>query len=288
MAPIRIYHQSFTVLENLPDYRRALHEHCRRVARPGTEVVLHGMHPGTYQTEYPGNDIKYAALQALHAQQFLLGALAAEEEGFDAYAIMTMPDPLLAEARSLVEIPVVGCGESAMQAALGLGRRFAVLLFIAEMAPRIEQNVQRMGLSERFHGAYDVGFTFHDVLRAFARPGPLIERFRASARALIARGAEVLIPGEVPLGVLLARAGVAEVDGVPVVDALAATVKAAEAAVDLRRSTGLRPVRHGLYGAMPPRGRVRELLEFYGLARLRVKLSPRTFGAWSANVAASR
>jgi len=269
MAPIRIYHQSFTVLENLPDYERALRAHCRRVGRPGTEVALHGMHPGTYRTEYPGNDIKYAALQALHAQQFLLGALAAEEEGFDAYAIATMPDPMLAESRSLVDIPVVGCGESAMLTALGLGRRFAVLLFIAEMAARIEQNVQRMGLTARFHCAHDVGFSFHDVLRAFGDPEPLIDRFRGAARGCIARGADVIVPGEVPLGVLLAQAGVTEVDGVPVVDALAATVKAAETAVDLRRSTGLRPSRLGLFGAKPPRGRVLELLDFYGLARLR-------------------
>lgn len=268
MEPIRIYHQSFTVLENLPDYARALAAHCRRVARPGAEVVLHGMHKDTYRTEYPGNDIKYAALQALHAQQFLLGALAAEEEGFDAYAIMTMPDPLLAEARSLVDIPVVGAGECSMVAALGLGRRFAVMLFITEMAERIAMNVARLGLSERFHGAHGVGFTFHDVLRGFAEPAPLIERFRVTARALIARGADVLIPGEVPLGVLLAREGIADVDGVPVLDSLAVTIKAAESAIDLYRSTGVRPNRNGLF-AKPPRGRVQELLGFYGLARLR-------------------
>jgi Asp/Glu/hydantoin racemase len=269
MKPIRIYHQSFTVLENLPAYADALAAHCRRVARPETEVVLHGMHPLTYRTEYPGNDIKFAALQAFHAQQFLLGALTAEEEGFDAYAIMTMPDPLLAEARTLVDIPVVGCGESAMLAALGLGRRFAVMLFIPEMAARIERNVRLMRLEERFHGAFDVGFTFHDVLRAFAEPGPLIDRFRDAARALIARGADVLIPGEVPLGVLLAQSGVSEVDGVPVLDALGVTVQAAEAAVVMRRVSGLHPARHGLFGAIPPRGRVHELLAFYGLDRLR-------------------
>ncbi len=269
MSPIRIYHKSFTVLENLPDYAQALAARCAAVARPGTEVVLHGMHPDTYRTDYPGNDIKYAVLQALHAQQFLLGALAAEEEGFDCYAIATMPDPMLEEARTLVEMPVIGCGESAMLAALPLGRRFAVMLFITEMAPRIERNAQRMGLAERFHSATDVGFTFHDVLRGFADPAPLVARFRDAARSLIARGAEVLIAGEVPLGVLLANAGVTEVDGVPIVDALAATVKAAETAVELRRASGHAPLRRGLFGATPPRGRVLELLDFYGLSRLR-------------------
>ncbi|MBW8270593.1 hypothetical protein [Caldovatus aquaticus] len=67
---------------------------------------------------------------------------------------------------------------------------------------------------------------------------------------------------------LLARHGVTEVGGVPVVDALAATVKMAEAMVDLRRSAGLRPCRSGYFNARPPRQRMRELLRFYGIAAL--------------------
>lgn len=41
---IRIWHQSFTVLEKLPAYAGALAQHFKRVARPDTEVVMHGMH----------------------------------------------------------------------------------------------------------------------------------------------------------------------------------------------------------------------------------------------------
>ena len=268
MAGLRIYHQSFTVLENLPAYAEAMAAHFRKIAAPGTEVVMHGMHPDTYRTEYPGNDIQFAYFQTLHSQQFVLGALAAEEEGFDAFAIMTLPEPSLQEVRSLVDIPVVGYGESAMLAATMLGLRVGLLLFITGMAETVERNVRRMGLSERFLGAHPVGFTFNDVLAAYAEPEPLLERFRESARALIARGADVIIPGEAPLCMLLARAGLSEVDGVPVLDAVAATVKTAEMMVGLRRATGVRPSRHGHFQAMPPRDRVRELLGFYGLARL--------------------
>ncbi|HYZ34841.1 MAG TPA: aspartate/glutamate racemase family protein [Crenalkalicoccus sp.] len=269
MASIRIYHQSFTVLENLPAYAESLRAHFTRVARPDTEVVMHGMHPATYQTEYPGNDIRYAYFQGLHSQQFVLGALEAEESGFDAFALMTLPEPSLQDIRSLVDIPVVGYGESAMLTAAMLGQRAGVLLFIVDMAPTVERNVARLGLSERFVGAHPVGFTFNDVLQGYSDPAPLLERFRTAARGLIARGAEAIIPGEAPLCVLLARHGVQEVDGVPVVDALAATVKMAEGMVDLRRSTGLRPCRTGYFTATPPRERVRELLRFYGLASLR-------------------
>jgi len=61
---------------------------------------------------------------------------------------------------------------------------------------------------------------------------------------------------------------VREVDGVPVVDALAATIKMAETAVDLRRTTGLAPPKIGYFTAQPPRERVLELLQFYGISRL--------------------
>jgi allantoin racemase len=238
------------------------------VAAPGTEVVMHGMHPDTYRTEYPGNDIQFAYLQVLHSQQFVLGALEAEERGFDAFALMTLPEPSLQEIRSLVDIPVVGYGESAMLAASMLGQRVGVLLFITGMAETIEHNVRRMGLAERFLGAHPVGFGFDDVLAAYAEPEPLLARFREAARGLIARGADVVIPGEAPLCMLLARAGVSEVDGVPVLDAVAATVKAAEMMVGLRRATGVRPSRRGHFQAMPPRDRVREVLRFYGIARI--------------------
>jgi Asp/Glu/hydantoin racemase len=263
---MRIWHHSFTVLENLPPYAAALRAHFARVAAPGTEVVMHGMHPRTYQTEYPGNDIQFAYLQTLHSQQFVLGAIAAEEQGFDAFALTTLPEPSLQEIRSLVDIPVIGYGESAMLAATMLGQRIGALLFIRGMAGTVERNVARMGLSSRFVGAEAVSFGFNDVLAAYAGdPAPLIERFRADARALIARGADVIIPGEAPLCLLLAKGGVNEVDGVPVVDALAATVKTAEMMAGLRRVTGVSPCRRGYFQAMPPRARVKELLAFYGL-----------------------
>ena len=85
-SEIRIWHQSFTVLENLPDYAAALRAHLAKVSRPGTEVVLHGMHPDTYATEYPGADIRFSYLYLLHAHQFAVNGLSAQRQGFDAYA----------------------------------------------------------------------------------------------------------------------------------------------------------------------------------------------------------
>lgn len=268
---IRIWHQSFTVLSDLGAYSDALNAHFSAVARPGTEIVMHGMAQGTYRTNYPGDDIKYASLQYLHGLQFLAAGVRAEQEGFDAYAISTLPEPALRETRALLDIPVVGYGESAMLRACQLGRRFGVLVFINELAELVADNAARHGLGERFAGARHVGFKFGDVLEAFSEPSRLIATFQERARRLIAQGAEAIIPGEAPLNVLLARNGVREVDGVPVVDSLAAWVKDAEALVDLRRAGGLRACRRGYFSGQPDKARVQEILVFYGLDALHAK-----------------
>jgi allantoin racemase len=121
-----------------------------------------------------------------------------------------------------------------------------------------------------------VGFRFTDVLQGFSDPSALIERFRAAARLQIAAGAEVIIPGEAPLCVLLATHGVSSVDGVPVLDSLSCWIKHAEMLVDLSRQSGVVRCQRGYYNEPPERERVREVLAFYGrpLASLTSRQSP--------------
>ncbi len=262
---LRLWHQSFTVLSDLPAYQSALAAHLRRVARPDTEVVMHGMQPGTYETEYPGTDIRHHVVQHLHAGQFIAAAIAAEREGFDAFAIMSIPDVGLQEARQAVDIPVVGYGESAMLTACMLGARFGVVTFIEDLHELIAANAVRYGLRERCAASLPAGLAFHDVLAGFADPQPLIERFTAAARALIHEGADVIIPGEAPLNVLLALNGVNRIDDCPVLDSIGATIKMAESLVDLRRASGITPSRKGYFRRRPPQERLNELMRFYGL-----------------------
>lgn len=265
---LRIWHQSFTVLQDLGAYDAALKAHFKRVARPETEIVMHGMKPGTYRTNYPGNDIRHAGLQHLHSLQFLAAGVRAEDEGFDAYALSTLPDPALREIRSLLNIPVVGYGESAMLTSCLLGARFGIMVFINELTDLLADNARQYGLGERLVGVSDVGFRFTDVLAGFSEPAPLIERFKTAARAQIAAGAEVLIPGEAPLCVLLATHGVSSVDGVPVLDSLSCWIKQAEMLVDLKRQSGVQRCQRGYFNEPPAPDRLREILAFYQLDQL--------------------
>ncbi|UCE31644.1 MAG: racemase [Burkholderiales bacterium] len=265
---MKIWHQSFTVLQDLPDYEAVMREHIAKVVRPDTEVVMHGVLPGTYPSNYPGTDIAFGALYTMHAMQWIVRGLQAEREGYDAYAMCTLPNPHIREIRSLVDIPVVGYGEASFHLACMLGHRFGLLVFIDRLVPFLHEQMAGYGLTSRCGGIRPVGFTFHDVLGAFGDPGPLIERFKDSARALIRDGVDVIIPGEMPLNVLLAANGVTEVDDVPIVDGLAVTLKLTESFVELRRSVGFRQSRHGWMNASPERKRVEQVLEFYGLGRL--------------------
>jgi Asp/Glu/hydantoin racemase len=242
--------------------------HIRKVLRPDTEFSMHGVLPGTYPSNYPGTDLAHEALYTIHGMQWIVQALKAQREGFDAFAMATLPNPLIRAIRTLVDMPVVGYGEASFHVACMLGRRFALLVFIDRMVPLFEEQIEGYGLAGRSAGVRPVGFTFQDVLPAFRDPAPLIARFETAARAAIAAGADVLVPGEMPLNVLLAMNGVSAVDGVPVVDGLAVTMKMAETFADLRASVGMKQSRHGWTGSAPSPARVTEVLQFYGLDRL--------------------
>lgn len=262
---MRIWHQSLTVLEDVPDYAKHLRAHVQRVARPDTEVVLHGLAPGTYPANYPGDDIAHELFFRLHGLQFVAAARTAQAEGYDAFAMGTLPDPMLREIRALVDIPVIGGGEVCFSITRTLGPRFGMLLFIDRMATRYLEQIAELDLAERCVGVTPVGFGFRDVMAGFDDPGPVVDRFNAAARTMIAQGADVIIPGEIPLNVLLAHAGVTRVDDVPVLDSIGVIVKMAETMVDLRRLTGLAPSRRGWTHARPRPERVEEVFRYYRL-----------------------
>src|SRR5947207_11454704 len=72
---MRIWHQSFTVLEDVPAYTARVRRHIDRVKRPGTAVELHGLARATYPADYPGDDLGFNVLFGMHANQWAANAL---------------------------------------------------------------------------------------------------------------------------------------------------------------------------------------------------------------------
>ncbi|MFC5753662.1 aspartate/glutamate racemase family protein [Actinomadura rugatobispora] len=259
----RIWHQSFTVLDDVPHYRDALRRHLDAVARPGTTVELHGMAPGTYPGSYPGVHIGHLYLTNLHREQFVRAALEAEERGYDAFFIATIPDTGFEEIRTLVDIPVVAFGNASVAFAATLGSRIGIVNFIAALEPQLRRNMAAYGLGALVGPIVQVETAFTDVMAAYADPGPLVEAFRRAARTAIAEGADVIVPGEGPLNVFLADQGISRVDDVPVIDSLGTGLALAETRAAFHRRTGLHPPRTGLYFSKPDPAMVKAARAFY-------------------------
>lgn len=254
---MKIWYQSLVDGGRVPSYFDGLAARARSVARPGVDVRFVSMPEGTYGPHAPADVVIYPYLASLHDQVILDHALRAEADGFDVFAIGSVQDPALEQARALVDIPVVGYGEAAMHFACLLGSRFVVIVFQSGFDQMMDLRVQRLGLAGRALPSMVMDATFADVGQGQLDPSRLVDRFCVTARTAIAHGAEVIIPGQLYLSEAIARAGVTRIDEAPIVDGLAATLKMAEAMADLKRM-GISVTRRGYTHARPPR----ELLEY--------------------------
>lgn len=269
---MKIWHQSFTVLDDVPAYRDALRQRVEKLLPPGDSVELHGMIPGTFTGDYPGSDLSFNFLYWLHGLQWVAAAREAEARGFDAMVLASMSDPMLREIRTIVDIPVAGYGEAAFNVASQYGRRVAMLVFIVERRDIWPERVRQWGASERFAGVGPAGVAFQDVMAAYddpARLAALVARLEESADRLIREtGADVIVPAEMPLNLILARAGVNRLGKAAVVDGLAACLDAAGQMVRFKAQGIMAPSEQGYFNVRPDKRRVAQALAFYGLEDL--------------------
>lgn len=269
---MKIWHQSLTSIEEIPQYRDAVINHVSKIARPDVDVVLHGLDNKTYPEQYPGNYITYNYLQSLHKEQFIRNALIAEKAGYDAVFIGTIPDVGLIEARSLVNIPVIGYGQASMHIASMLGSKIGIVNFLAPLADQLRFNAQQYGLAQKLGPIIQADIGFYDILEGFSNPQPIIEKFKVAAREAIAQGADVIIPGEGPMNIFLATFGVYRIDDVPIVDSFGAGIKLCESLVDLQNISGVQMTRKGYYHEKPPEDVVEKLRTYYNLQTIEAEM----------------
>jgi allantoin racemase len=169
----------------------------------------------------------------------------AEKEGYDAAIITCYFDPMLRDIRQAVDIPVVSLCESSLLVAAMMGAKFGIVSIGPEASYDFEENIARYGLKERAVPVRPIPETADEQPMALMDAHHGIESFKKVARELIADGAEIVIPGCGLMSPALRLApgaekkypnGLTEVDGVPVMDVLGATVKMAETLVSLKQS----------------------------------------------------
>ena len=264
MTAMKIWYQSLFDAGRVPAYFDGVRKRIGTVARPGTDVHLQAMPQGVYGGRTPAECVIYPYIASLHAQIILDNALRAQAEGYDVFALSSVQDPAIGEARSLLDIPVVGYGEAAMHFACLLGSRFVVILFGERFDQMLDAYVKRLGLAERALPTMTMeGTTFADVGKGLDDPSAIVEAFTRTARRAIALGAEAIIPGQLYLSEAIVRAGVTRIDDVPIVDGLAAVVKMAEVMADFRR-LGITVTRRGYTHARPPKDVLDQARKFHG------------------------
>ncbi|RTZ41643.1 hypothetical protein EKL30_13875 [Candidimonas sp. SYP-B2681] len=220
---MKIWHQSFTDLNEFPLYRETLQSHANAVAGSDVSVVVHGLRPGTYPPATAPMDVNSrAGLRIFNAQQVCEAAVAAQAAGYDAFALGCFFDPALHEARSLVDIPVVSLTETCMLTACSLGRKFAVISLTDFQKMLTEDLANQYGLTSRLAGvvAMSPAVKLYDLEGSGAVIDSIKQRFIASCQEALWLGAEVIIPGDGVLNEFLVRHKMLSVDGAVIMDAL--------------------------------------------------------------------
>lgn len=202
----------------------------------------------------------YRYIDHLASRMVYYAARNAKEEGFDAVVINCFGDPMLWELRQVLDIPVVGIGESAMFHAALMGHKFGIVHISPYNIPETEEHLNKYGLKDRCVGQRPIDSWNARPEEGLTESGETVKAFISTARKLIDDGAEVIIPGcslmsptmrLTPGAEGLYPGGLTEVDGVPVVDVLSVTVKMAETMASLYRA-GSGWISRKLLYAQPP------------------------------------
>jgi Asp/Glu/hydantoin racemase len=169
--------------------------------------------------------------------------VALERDGADAVMVACSGDPGVAEARSVLSIPVVGPMEATLLLACGYGWKFAILTVADRTwASNMSQLVQALGLADRYAGNRQLHTPTATIFtEGFERPERVIDDIRARALECVADGAESIVIGSAGLGTFATRFGVSKVEDpeVPIFDAISTGLKVAELRADMTARLGI-------------------------------------------------
>lgn len=233
----RIWIQKHTVEGRRPLLDAWYRDHLAALVSDETEIDIHTLPAEAYASSLPEGMVRYGAIETFFSEYFACQAVAAERAGYDAFITLASQDPGLHSARSLVGIPVLGYGETSFHMAAMSGQRFAVVGFIEELEEILRENLARARLEHLCAGFEYVEGGAEVVEEGLTgRPERFVASFLAAARRAVARGAQLIIPGEGLPNEILWREGITELDGVPIVDSDGLVVTMAELSVRLIRA----------------------------------------------------
>src|SRR6185503_5125346 len=223
----KIWFQGATDKVHMAPYIAKVEAHLKSILEPQFEAIFH--------TTTPPATTTHAITEFRIARNLIRNAVEAEKQGYDAMAITHFQDAGLAEVKSVVDIPVLGLGETTLFHACTLGRKLGLVTINPVFVPWHEDQVIRYGLQQRVVGVRAVEAAVADFIQAFADPmarDTLYPTWERQCRILLAAGADVIAPAG---GLPMMPFGGTEMDGAPVVNGVTLIAKSAELAIKLRK-----------------------------------------------------
>lgn len=231
--PIRIWYQSFVDPVQQAPYFLDLGRALQGMADPGVQFDIHGIVPP---------DLELHRLTEFRcARQVIRNAVAAQQQGYDAFAIGHFQDGGLYEARATVDIPVVGLGEASMLHACTLGQKIALVTINPIFIPMHEEQIHRYGLQGRVIAVKAITTDPALLVQAFTDAATfdrVLQQFRDQVQPLVDDGMEVIIPAGGLPALLFSRLKTFRVGQATVLNCIAVLAKMTETAVKLHRLDG--------------------------------------------------
>ncbi len=256
MRSYRILWQSSTAIDKMPDYRKAIEAHGKRILGAGFELNVRGVQQGT-------SDLHFMAFDFLNNSQLFDSVTKAEKEGYDAVAIGCFLDPILDELREIMTIPVLSLGEAGMLTACMLGKLFSVISYVPQSnSKRYAEMIRKYELTNRAAPLTSFNLPLPELEKGFKEPRPVLEKFEIAAREAAEKGAEVLLPGCGCLNLILVNGKMNRVAGATVLDVSGALMKLTEMMIVLKEISGTMVSRKGFYEG-PTKEKIEEVIRIY-------------------------
>ena len=204
-------------------------------ASPGTKVEIH------FPDDFEGSDVMHmlgeqSQLNGLHhmveTPAIVKKIIWAQENGFDAVVSSNTFDPGVDGGRLAVDIPVIGPLRTSMHAALTLADRVGITVPLASHVPYTRRILRAYGLEGFVSGIKPVGVYGKDIK---ARKAEIFENTCGLIRALVAEGAEMIVPlGGALIPYVVDPVELGAATGVQVLNTKAICIAFAEMCVKLR------------------------------------------------------
>lgn len=258
MGKYKILWQSSTPISGLPAYSEAIRNHSKRILGPDFHLDIRGVDKGSM-------DLHFNYIQYMNDHNILNSMIRAEAEGYDAVAVGCFFDPVLKEAREILNIPVLSLAETGMLFACMYGQKFSMVTYQRQVVrKKYDHLVNQYGLQSRAVAGQYFDISLSVLANSFKNPGPVLDAFQEAGRVAVKNGAEVILPGCGLLNLIVVENGLTNIDGATVLDVSGALMKSAEAMIVLKNVSGNGTSRAGMYES-PTREQLAGAKNSYGV-----------------------